>query len=140
MIDWTWTGYTPWTNDVAILFLHRFRQHYRHVVFPGMEVPQFSAKVVAMFAQYIVRMKKHYVRQLTEFGQIDSLLQILECDMDASEVDGSDGGDRSDDGDDDFDDEDYGELKGYEGDSDSDDSSVEGEDELDIMEPTGEKY
>jgi hypothetical protein len=89
MIDWYWPGLTPWTSETAALLADQFCMDQRQVIFPGITRSLREQRIALLFTRYILRMKRHYVKELENFDQFDYLQRLLEdetvCDDDEVE-------------------------------------------------------
>jgi hypothetical protein len=79
-IDWLWPGMTPWTSDAVALLAREFYMKYQEGRFPGIRRELKKDQITALFAKYILRMKRHYKRTMKEVDPFDYFQRLFQDD------------------------------------------------------------
>jgi hypothetical protein len=77
-IDWCCPGLTPWTSDTATLLARKFCMEHERGGFPAIRRNLKQDRIDSMFVKYILRMKRHYIREVEEFDPLDHFRRLVE--------------------------------------------------------------
>jgi hypothetical protein len=64
MVDWYIPGPTPWTRSAAAVLARKFCMQHENGSFPEIRRKLEEDHIAAMFVEYILLMKRHYVREV----------------------------------------------------------------------------